>query len=244
MRRLGGRGGVLALAAVLLASTARGQVTVNPQALEPTTEAPPTQPAPTHPKPTHPAPPHVPPPIHAPIAHPKIVQPSVPRPPAPPRPAPLIVPPIPPPPPVLAPLSPPPPAHPVDLPPLPPVVPDAVGTASEIPNGVRITFAPGSASLNPTTSEALHHLGRTLPDAIFTLNAYSQGQADDPSTPRRLSLDRALAARSILMAEGIPSTHIVARGYPSAPGPSSDPADRPPADRVDVITGRSPTAKP
>ena len=58
--------------------------------------------------------------------------------------------------------------------------------------------------------------------------ATAAGSADDPSTPRRLSLSRALAVRAVLINEGIPSTRI----YPRALGPNI--GDGPP-DRVDVI---------
>jgi outer membrane protein OmpA-like peptidoglycan-associated protein len=104
---------------------------------------------------------------------------------------------------------------------------------------MRITFGTGSAALNPATDQALRHMAHASPTSVFTLNAYTPGQLDDPSTPRRLSLDRALAARSVLMAEGIPSTHIIARGYQFMPGANADPADR-----VDVLVGTSAAPKP
>jgi hypothetical protein len=53
---------------------------------------------------------------------------------------------------------------------------------------------------------------------------------EDPSTARRLSLGRALAARAVLINEGIPSTRI----YPRALGATGGDTDR---DRVDVTTG-------
>jgi outer membrane protein OmpA-like peptidoglycan-associated protein len=149
------------------------------------------------------------------------------------------VPPVPPPPVVLQPLSPPPPAHPTELPPPAPVVANAVGVATPITGGLRITFGPGSADLNAATSEALRQLARAMPTGVFTLNAYTPGQPDDPSTPRRLSLDRALATRSLLMAEGIPSTRIIARGHQFGPNEPDGPADR-----VDITVTLPPPIKP
>ena len=57
--------------------------------------------------------------------------------------------------------------------------------------------------------------------------AYAAGSPEDPSTPRRLSLARALAARAVLINEGIASTRIYVRALGSA-------ADDGPADRVDL----------
>ncbi|MBV9756580.1 MAG: hypothetical protein JO047_05955, partial [Alphaproteobacteria bacterium] len=50
---------------------------------------------------------------------------------------------------------------------------------------------------------------------------------DDPSTPRRLSLSRALTARQVLLDRGMGSTHIYVRALGANAG------DGPP-DRVDV----------
>jgi hypothetical protein len=67
-------------------------------------------------------------------------------------------------------------------------------------------------------------------EATFNVLAYATGAPEDPSTPRRLSLARALAARSVLISEGVQSTHI----YVRALGASSTEG---PADRVDVMLG-------
>jgi outer membrane protein OmpA-like peptidoglycan-associated protein len=143
--------------------------------------------------------------------------------------APVILAPAAPPAAVLPPLEPSPPARSLPAPTIP-LVPDAVGEATKIPGGVRVTFAPGKADLNPATEAALRELGRTLaadPNTAVNVFAYAAGTADDPSTPRRLSLSRALAARAVLMSEGIASTRI----YPRALGNTAP--DGPP-DRVDV----------
>ncbi len=132
-------------------------------------------------------------------------------------------------------LQPPPPPPPVPAQPAPPPVPvvtNAVGEVSPLPNGVRVTFGGGKADLNAATLQAIQALARTLrdkPGADITLYAYAAGVPDDPSTPRRLSLSRALAVRAVLISEGIASTRI----YPRALGA---PADGP-ADRLDATSG-------
>ncbi|MDP9095036.1 MAG: hypothetical protein M3N26_00535 [Pseudomonadota bacterium] len=133
------------------------------------------------------------------------------------------------PPPVAVPL-----AHPAP-PPVVPLADDAPGTAMAIPNGLRVSFGTDRADLSPATAAALTQFADGLvaqPTASINLFAYAAGSPDDPSTPRRLSLQRALAARAVLMKAGIPSPRI----YPRALGPAggSEP------DRVDVVTG-SPT---
>ena len=61
--------------------------------------------------------------------------------------------------------------------------------------------------------------------------AYAAGSAEDPSTPRRLSLARALAARAVLLHEGVASTRI----YVRALGASGSGAAGLPPDRVEVM---------
>lgn len=126
-------------------------------------------------------------------------------------------------------------AVPLAHPPPPPTVPladDAPGAATPIPNGVRLTFGPDRADLNPATAATLAKFASGLVDQNTTsinVFAYAAGSPDDPSTPRRLSLQRALAARAVLMQAGIPSPRI----YPRALGPAG--GEQP--DRVDVVTG-------
>jgi len=126
-------------------------------------------------------------------------------------------------------------AVPVARPPAPPPVPvaeDAPGEASPIPGGIRVTFGATRADLNAVTEPALRTFARTLRDneqATVNLVATAAGSADDPSTPRRLSLSRALAARAVLVNEGVASTRIYVRAL-GANGPAG------PADRVDLTT--------
>lgn len=159
-----------------------------------------------------------------------------------------------------------PPAIPVPVrPPLPPapapVVADAAGAATTLApehiagekdaGGLRITFGPGSADLNPATDAALRALAHSAPpQSRFTVDAFAAGIPEDPSTPRRTSLSRALAVRSVLIAEGIASERIIVRalGAPSAAG-AQPPADQAPADRTDIailppIGGETPAPQP
>ena len=121
----------------------------------------------------------------------------------------------------------------------PPQIPfadDAPGAATPIAGGLRVTFGPERADLNPATVAALRdfaHAHAAQPSTSININAYATGSAEDPSTPRRLSLERALAARAVLLNEGIPSPRI----YPRALGPTGGSTD---PDRIDVTAG-SPT---
>ena len=67
----------------------------------------------------------------------------------------------------------------------------------------------------------------------FNVLAYAPGKPDDPSTARRVSLSRAMAVRSALIADGVPSARIFVRAMGAQAG------DGPP-DRVDLsVTGPS-----
>ena len=158
-----------------------------------------------------------------------------------PKPRPVTIAPAPPPaavlpPPVEAPkpASAPPPPPPV------PVVPDAEGEFTPIEGGVRITFGSGKSDLNPVTVNALRAVaGQVKSDPAIDLNlfAYAAGVQDDPSTSRRLSLSRALAARAVLISEGIASTRIYVRAL------GATPSDGPP-DRVDLVRAGTPPPSP
>lgn len=188
------------------------------------------QPAPPRPRPVRPAPTTTPapkpqaakPPARSDAARPtpRPTAPALPRPPTVPIAPPAIA--------AIPPVV----AVPVQRPPDPPAVPvaaDAPGVASPVPGGVRATFGPDRTELNTVTEAALRSFARPLRSTEQPINvlAYAAGHAEDPSTPRRLSLARALAARAVLINEGIPSTRI----YVRALGPATN--DGPP-DRVDV----------
>ena len=140
-----------------------------------------------------------------------------------------------------------PPPRPLPTPSPVPVVAGAVGTAVPITGGSRITFGAGTADLNQAMVDAVRAAARTalaVPGTDVNLYAYASGPADDPSTPRRLSLARALAVRAVLISEGMVSERIFPRVMPGAP---AGPADTPP-DRVDIMisspspSGTSPPA--
>ncbi len=200
-----------ALLGLLLAGPAFGQSTVNPGALDSLSPArrmnPPARDGADHRAPTAPKP------IPAPAKAPK---PAIPA--EPPPIASL-------PPPIEVPIAKPPPPAPV------PVVENAPGEATPLSAGVRVTFGPDRSDLNPATVDALRRFATEVkPNEQITIDvlAYAAGPPDDPSTPRRVSLARALAARAVLISEGIPSVRI----YPRALGTNAGDG---PADRVDVV---------
>ena len=124
------------------------------------------------------------------------------------------------------------PAHPPAPPPPVSVVAGAPGVATPIQGGTRITFGAGGSDLNPMTLAAVQAIAARAianPAIIIDVTAWAPGTADDPSTARRLSLDRALAARAVMIQAGVVSDRIrtVARG-------SLD-TGTVPADRADVV---------
>ncbi len=130
------------------------------------------------------------------------------------------------------------PAHPPPPPPPIPVLPDAAGVALPLPGGGRITFGAGTSDLNPVTLAAVQALAKQAaanPAVIVDVTAWAPGTADDPSTARRLSLDRALAVRAVLIHEGVLSDRIraVAKGSLDI---GAGPADR--ADFAVEIPGK------
>jgi outer membrane protein OmpA-like peptidoglycan-associated protein len=125
------------------------------------------------------------------------------------------------PPPLIVPIRPPAPPAPA------PVAADAPGAAAPIPDGLRVTFGEGRADLNPGTETALRTLAHRAPaETSFTVAAFAPGAPEDPSTPRRLSLSRALTVRSVLMAEGIPSVRVYVKAFGASHGVEDGPADR------------------
>lgn len=95
----------------------------------------------------------------------------------------------------------------------------------------RIEFPRGSAKLSNKASLGLENVAAALSEDAglrIQLLAYAGQIGDSPSQARRLSLSRALAARSKLIEQGVRSTRIDVRalGNKSAGGP---------ADRIDII---------
>ncbi len=244
------RGFVIAAVLVLAAPWARGQVSVNMNALNALAPAPAPKPGPSavpvprveavRPAPVPAGPLPLPP-----------IPPSGPMPPAP-RYAtvggttigPLPSPPSrhPPAKPVLAPIVLVGPPHPEPLPTPPQVVDGAPGQALRIPGGVRVTFGATDAALNPATLAALREIAGAAVEEhapAVSVDAYAKSDPSDPSTARRLSLSRALAARAVLREAGIASEHIYVRALLAEAGPAPLPANR-----VDVTFQPGPKAPP
>ena len=236
----------------LLPATAMAQVSVNRGALDQLKPSAPAKPTPAHPTPASPTP-HTTrdtsqAPAHKPASAPshpatRSTHSAPPPPPEPkpkPKPRPATVAPAPPPPAVLPPVVEAPKPAVTPPPPPVPIVADAAGVSSPLPGGVRITFGAGSSDLNPATAKAVQDLAgavKASPDVDLNVFAYAAGVADDPSTSRRLSLSRALAARAVLISEGIVSTRIYVRALGSTPSDG-------PADRVDVMRVGTPSPPP
>jgi outer membrane protein OmpA-like peptidoglycan-associated protein len=142
----------------------------------------------------------------------------------------------------LAPIAPP-SAAPAAPPPPPPISDSASSAATTTgADSLRVTFGAGETDLSPTSAAAIHALVQKAPSGdttSFNVVAYAAGTPDDPSTARRLSLTRALAVRSALIADGVSSARIYVRALGAASG------DEPP-DRVDVavLGANSPAATP
>lgn len=229
------------ICAVLLAAPASGQVTIDLQALQalpghnetsgashytgrraapprrravaralPLPPIPPGEgtavaatPAPTEAVPPQPAP-HTPPRPTAPPAHgPAVAIGPLPTlPPAPPGPP--------------APVAP--PQEPAGAP--------AVGQAA--PQTAVVSFAQGQSTLAAPATQALSALAHTAansPNATVNVLAYAPADPADPSAARRISLERALAIRTALMAGGVPSARIYLRALGSTGTTTPDHAD-------------------
>jgi outer membrane protein OmpA-like peptidoglycan-associated protein len=127
----------------------------------------------------------------------------------------------------IAPVQPPPASAP---PPPPPISPQAATTAAPTQAGLRLTFAPGQSDLSPDSATDIKQFASAVPpggSATFNVQAYAPGAKDDPSSARRLSLARAMAVRSALVADGVESARIFVRALGTQYGAG-------PADRVDV----------
>jgi outer membrane protein OmpA-like peptidoglycan-associated protein len=162
---------------------------------------------------------------------------------APPSPPPATLPTAPPATVALAPVPPPPSApEPVAPPPPPPVSDTSASAATASGTGLRVTFGAGQSDLSPASAAAIRGVVQSAAPGdgtTFNVVAYAAGTSDDPSTARRLSLSRALAVRSALMADGIASSRIYVRALGATGG------DQVP-DRVDlaVMGGNSVAASP
>jgi outer membrane protein OmpA-like peptidoglycan-associated protein len=179
-----------------------------------------------------PAPPPAPPSPAASVPPPPPAPPVAAKAPEPPPPAPSA-----PPPPKPAAAPPPPAAAPAPEPPKPApttvarTTPPPASAAVEPGQSLRVGFESGSAKLGPQASQQLKRIadGMSKDEQLrLQLLAYADGTSETASQARRLSLSRALAARSYLIGEGVRSTRIDVRalGNKSEGGPP---------DRIDII---------
>ncbi len=126
-------------------------------------------------------------------------------------------------------------------PPPPPISDKATTTAAQTTAGLRLTFAPEQSDLSPESSTSIKQLAAAAPagdTTTFNVLAYAPAKPDDPSTARRVSLSRAMAVRSALVADGVPSSRIFVRALGEQYG------DGPP-DRVDIgVTGGTAPSNP
>jgi outer membrane protein OmpA-like peptidoglycan-associated protein len=130
----------------------------------------------------------------------------------------------------ITPIAPSPPSAGSPPPPPPPVSDKAATSAAATTAGLRLTFAPGQSYLSPESAESIKQLANAAASGdatTFNVSAYAPGKPDDPSTARRMSLSRAMAVRSALVADGVASARIFVRALGEQHG------DGPP-DRVDV----------
>ncbi len=228
------------LTAQMLLGPAMAQVSVDQRALDQLAPAKPSSPPATAPKP----------------ATSVTSQPTAPKPTAPTAAAPAsaapqrpVVPPVatlPPPdvslpPPIAVPTR---PAAPIAA---PPVTADSPTTTERRKDGLRIVFGAGRSDLSAAAEAEIARLVQgdssaapTPETASYTVTSFSAGKPEDPSTPRRLSLARALAVRSTLMTHGVASVRIYVRALgPASPGF----ADGPP-DRADIVVAANPVPAP
>jgi len=114
--------------------------------------------------------------------------------------------------------------------PAPPISGQAGTTAAATRAGLRVTFAAGQSDLSPDSAATIKAFVEAAPNSdatTFNILAYAAGAKDDPSSARRLSLARAMAARAALVADGVASARIFVRALGSQFGTG-------PADRVDI----------
>jgi len=142
----------------------------------------------------------------------------------------------------IAPVPPPPPPAQAVPPPAPPISDAATSAAATTGAGLRVTFGSGEADLSPSSAAAIKGLVQGAPSGdstSFNVVAYAAGTPEDPSTARRLSLSRALAVRSALMADGVSSSRIYVRALGAPQGDATP-------DRVDVavLGANAPPAAP
>lgn len=127
--------------------------------------------------------------------------------------------------------APPPPATMASLPAGPP--PSAVqASAPAAPAQSRtllVRFAPDQSDLTPPETSALTGLAHATPHTdttSFEVAAYAPAAGGDASSARRLSLARALAVRTVLVAAGVPAASVYVRALGAPPASEAGQPDR------------------
>ncbi|CAK7193306.1 hypothetical protein COMNV_01521 [Commensalibacter sp. Nvir] len=103
------------------------------------------------------------------------------------------------------------PLHPPAPPPMPKIIENARGSVKVSPIKTIILFNNEDVDLNKDMMKAVIEFAKSLksnPNVQAYLYAYSHESPDDPSTPRRIALERGLSIRSVLINQGIASTRI------------------------------------
>ncbi|MEI7712083.1 MAG: OmpA family protein [Rhodospirillales bacterium] len=116
--------------------------------------------------------------------------------------------------------------------PVAPAPPPAIAEAPKPAPSVRIPFTPDQSELGKdgiAAIEGLIEAGYAAGTSTFSVVAFASGKPDDPSSARRLSLARAIAVRTVLQNNSVPSRKITVRALGNQAG------DGPP-DRVDIVT--------
>ncbi|MBT6117743.1 MAG: OmpA family protein [Rhodospirillaceae bacterium] len=113
----------------------------------------------------------------------------------------------------------------------------ATAPAAPTPSGggeIRLLFGSDDANLSDAAKKTLSDVAQSMKaddNARLQLLAYAAGAENESSKARRLSLSRALAVRSYLIAEGVRSTRIDVRAL-------GNKTEAEPADRVDLLIDR------
>tara|TARA_R100001198_G_scaffold94939_2_gene79462 strand:- start:42 stop:476 length:435 start_codon:yes stop_codon:yes gene_type:complete len=115
---------------------------------------------------------------------------------------------------------------------VPPAAKDPVASAPSGAGEYSLAFGSGSFELNNAARAQLDSIVKNMgsdENMRIQLQAYAEGDSNNASKARRLSLSRALQVRSYLIDKGVRSTRIDVRAL-GANVPSG------PADRVDIKT--------
>lgn len=103
----------------------------------------------------------------------------------------------------------------------PPSAAQASAPATPVPSRtLLVRFAPDQSDLTPPETSALTGLAHATPHTdttSFEVAAYAPAAGGDASSARRLSLARALAVRTVLVAAGVPAASVYVRALGAPP---------------------------